>query len=326
MEKLLELFVKKQKENLTAAEHKTVDHLQADKQAREDWDHYQRIWDHAGQYKAGRFSPNTGARWAQMQQHMRLHPEQPARRVHLRYKLRVAAAAVLVLLAGLAVRYFWQAAQGPVLHTVVADEQTQLVRLSDGSQVRLYAGSRLTYPNDLQELNVRDVSLEGSAYFIVEAVPGSTFRVHTPRTVIDVLGTRFLVDDRAGEAQAKVEVEEGQVAFFPADRKDTLMLTAAHRGLWREGYPPVKEAFSPGESSTPPLIWKSKGHSLSALKQALYQQGGEQIVFPKHMGECTLSGTFDLASQYRLMQALQLLGYRVTLNDDHALVLAGDCP
>lgn len=325
MKKLLELFVKKQKDNLTATEQQTLDHLQADEQTREEWARYQQIWEHTGQYQAKGFRPNTDARWAQMQQHMHLHKTTPVRRARLRPELRIAATILLVLFAGLAVRHLWQMSEGPILQTVETTEQLRLINLPDGTQVRLHPGSSLTYPEDLGQWHTREVSLEGAGYFSVATVPGSTFRVYTLQAQIEVLGTRFLVDEPNAQ-QTVVEVEEGKVAFHPEGRADTLILTAANRVIMRQGAPPIKETFTLQEISTPPQIWKARGNTLSEFKEALADQSGEQVIFPPAMADCTLAGNLDLSSQYRLLEALRLLGYDASLNANHQLVIEGGCP
>ena len=328
MKNLLDLFVKKQKEDLTAAEQQALDRLRTDEDDRKAWEQYRQLWQRTQDYPSGEFTPNTDARWAQMQQHMRLHrtPSAPSRRFRLRPEWRVAATILLVLFAGLAVRHLWQVGQGPMLQTVEATGQRQLIGLPDGTQVRLYPGSRLTYPEDFKAQQLREVALEGSGYFSVTAIPGSTFRVRTQHTRIDVLGTRFLVSEDEQRERVMVEVEEGKVAVYHAAETDSLILQTAHRASWHEGGVVQKEPFTLQELSTPPQIWPARGHDLSELAQELRRQSGEQIIFPAAMGHCELAGNLDLSSQYRLQQALTLLGYQVTLNDQHELVVEGDCP
>jgi len=326
MKKLLELFVKKQKEDLTATEQQAVDRLQADGQTREEWEQYQQIWERTGKYQAKGFTPNTEARWTQMQQHMQLEQQSTARRFRLPAGLRVAATILLVLFAGLAVRHFWQMSGGAILQTVEATNEHRIVDLPDGSQVRLYAGSQLTYPESLGEQQHREVSLEGVAYFTVEKVPGRTFTVYTAQADIEVLGTRFLVEEHKNTAQTIIEVEEGKIALYPERSRDTLTLTTANRIIIGEDRPLIREAFALDEISTPPQIWQARGNTLSEFKTALTTQSGEVVIFPAHMANCDLTGNLDLSSQHRLLEALRLLGYHATLNDNHELVLAGDCP
>lgn len=64
--------------------------------------------------------------------------------------------------------------------------------LADGSQVWLNAGSTLQYPSVFRK-DIREVNLEGEAYFKVHADANHPFIVHTPRQDIRVLGTEFNV-------------------------------------------------------------------------------------------------------------------------------------
>jgi hypothetical protein len=69
--------------------------------------------------------------------------------------------------------------------------RTKLV-LPDGSQVWLNAGSKLNYSNAYNEI-LREVDLEGEAYFDVVKVKGRPFIVHASSLNIRAVGTAFVV-------------------------------------------------------------------------------------------------------------------------------------
>jgi transmembrane sensor len=66
------------------------------------------------------------------------------------------------------------------------------IKLPDGSVVNLNSGSRLTYPAFLNE-KIRQVSLEGEAYFEVTTDTSRPFYVNTSDITIKVIGTSFNV-------------------------------------------------------------------------------------------------------------------------------------
>jgi transmembrane sensor len=83
--------------------------------------------------------------------------------------------------------------------------------LSDGTVVRLAPGSRLRIHGNP---GMREVSLEGKAYFAVAAMPMHPFRVRTNAGDVVVLGTRFEVstahrDLRIVVVQGRVAIESG---------------------------------------------------------------------------------------------------------------------
>lgn len=124
-----------------------------------------------------------------------------------------AAAAVALLLL-----YVFVLAPTNVVHqTPLA--ATKLIELPDGSQVRLNAGSRITYEGaDWPE--ERTLLLEGEAYF--EVTEGSRFSVQTDRGRVTVLGTAFNVFSRP--EGFRVQCTSGRVGVRAAG--DTTTLTA----------------------------------------------------------------------------------------------------
>lgn len=101
------------------------------------------------------------------------------------------------------------------------------VTLPDGSSVRLNGNSTLTYPNNWEEQDDREVWLEGEAFFNVAKKQTTTGRLkfvtHTPNLDISVLGTQFNVNTRRGNTQ--VVLAEGKVELSkPDDQEATVIL------------------------------------------------------------------------------------------------------
>ncbi|WP_342083575.1 FecR family protein [Dyadobacter sp. OTU695] len=100
------------------------------------------------------------------------------------------------------------------------------IRLEDGTQVTLNAGSALTYPS-VFEKDSRQVSLTGEAFFDVARQNGKPFIVNMQKLQIRVLGTRFNVDSYPGEEIARVAVVSGKVSVQNrAKSNDQMILTA----------------------------------------------------------------------------------------------------
>lgn len=92
------------------------------------------------------------------------------------------------------------------------------IELSDGSTVKLNANSELTVAADFDENIMRQVRLEGEAYFKVTKTLNENqekrgFQVKTTDIVIDVLGTTFNVNARNGVEKQEVYLEEGSIHF-----------------------------------------------------------------------------------------------------------------
>ena len=112
----------------------------------------------------------------------------------------------------------------PSQEFITATGETAMVRLEDGSVIRLGPGSRLTtaappggspglHPGPL----ARRVALRGEAFFSIATNEARPFRVTTAAGTARVLGTRFHLAARAGEVA--VVVVEGRVALSGSDHE-----------------------------------------------------------------------------------------------------------
>ena len=92
--------------------------------------------------------------------------------------------------------------------------------LPDGSQVWLNAGSNLHYDNEDFNKNIREVSLNGEAYFDVVKNPEKPFIIHTNKMDIKVIGTAFNVRSYNNEKTAEASLIRGTIEVTLKDRKD----------------------------------------------------------------------------------------------------------
>ncbi len=122
----------------------------------------------------------------------------------------LAIAATVALLAVVGIALFLRPWAGQEM-MVEATDAPQKIELQDGSQVILNRGSSLSYSYD-KKTSVRKVELKGDAFFEVARREEEPFIVQTPLLEVEVLGTSFYVDDRAGQVEAQVAVESGRVA------------------------------------------------------------------------------------------------------------------
>ncbi|MEM7656614.1 MAG: FecR domain-containing protein [Bacteroidota bacterium] len=117
------------------------------------------------------------------------------------------AATVLLLMSGI---WYWQTRPAPTLLQQTAFGEVQTVWLPDSSQVELNANSRLRYAMDWTGTEIREVWLEGEAYFDVTHRPSQPFVLHTDQGEVKVLGTSFNVYQRAEALE--VSLITGKVA------------------------------------------------------------------------------------------------------------------
>ncbi|WPP50073.1 FecR family protein [Catalinimonas niigatensis] len=132
----------------------------------------------------------------------------------------IAASILLCLIAG---SFWWYSMQSSLLTYSTDFNETRTITLPDGSTVILNANSTLSFDKDWQAASnetsstVRKVMLDGEAYFMVEkqqiqqgdSTYFAKFIVQTDRIEVEVLGTRFNVNDHIENTQ--VTLESGKV-------------------------------------------------------------------------------------------------------------------
>ncbi|PCE64456.1 FecR family protein [Sediminicola luteus] len=107
------------------------------------------------------------------------------------------------------------------------------LQLSDGSHVKLNAGTTLKYPIRFLKDHPRQVYLEGEAYFEVAHDPKHPFTVHVNDKEVRVLGTAFNVSNFAEDGTTNTVLVSGSVALSNTDATgpDTL-LKPGQKGAW----------------------------------------------------------------------------------------------
>lgn len=98
------------------------------------------------------------------------------------------------------------------IHQRNTDDQTAIVRLSDGSVVRLEKDASIHYPKQFTG-GQREVYLQGDAFFEVAKDSRKPFIVYSGSIVTRVLGTSFFIRDDPRN-QIEVEVRSGKVQVF----------------------------------------------------------------------------------------------------------------
>ncbi|QQU04293.1 FecR family protein [Myroides odoratus] len=160
--------------------------------------------------------------------HHRLHQSISSKTKPSIFKTHVVRyTALAACLAGVGLLYFFLAVKvDPQWVTQYAKKGEQLVfQLSDSTVVYLSGGSSIQYPThfDAQE---RIVHLQGEAFFEVKRThPQQSFRVESENLQVQVLGTKFNVNDVKGET-ISVSVHEGKVQVSDVQGTKNVILRA----------------------------------------------------------------------------------------------------
>jgi transmembrane sensor len=140
----------------------------------------------------------------------------------------IAAAVILLVLAAGAFYFFTNQPATPAAIAAVWKEQktgtaVQDIRLPDGSQVWLNAGSSIRYDSNFVN-GKREIWLEGEAYFDVTHIEGKPFEVHTGKLTTRVLGTAFNIDAYAPAGDITVTVKRGKVTVTDSVHESGILL------------------------------------------------------------------------------------------------------
>ena len=170
-------------------------------------------------------APDSAETWENIRQRIAAPQVIPMRRPAFRWLAGIAAS--VLLLAGLGI--FVQSQRASELRTFsTAYGETQKIELPDGSFATLNGNSSLRFSDEEANADLREVWLEGEAYFEVERKPGKTlplarFVVHTRQLAVEVVGTAFNVNERGSKTQ--VVLHRGEVKISPNQHPlDTLLL------------------------------------------------------------------------------------------------------
>ncbi|MBN8786354.1 MAG: FecR family protein [Terrimonas sp.] len=122
--------------------------------------------------------------------------------------------------------------------------KSQLI-LPDGTKVWLNGGSTLDYPKQFSGL-LREVTLEGEAFFDVTENKQQPFLVHTKTFTVKVLGTAFNIRAYNDEDSASASLIRGSVEVELNARKNNKVLLRPNEKLVVSALPAIAE---PGETA-----------------------------------------------------------------------------
>lgn len=105
---------------------------------------------------------------------------------------------------------------------IVPRGQDFYLKLPDGTEVWINAGSTLTFPNFFNG-GQRLVQLEGEAYFKVKSDVKNPFYVETPHEKVSVTGTQFNVCTYSDEPISRITLAEGIVSVTIDEQEHQLL-------------------------------------------------------------------------------------------------------
>ncbi len=121
-------------------------------------------------------------------------------------KVAGIAASLLFIL----VSYYYLAYYHPYIEYRTEFGETKKIVLPDNSIVTLNANTRIKFLEDWEKIDTREVWIEGEAFFsVVHTKNNQKFQVHSGNLDVEVLGTKFNVNNRRNKTQ--VTLSSGKI-------------------------------------------------------------------------------------------------------------------
>lgn len=177
-----------------------IDHQQKDEALKEAWDSAE-----VHQNKLGmRHSLDV------VMQRIKRSESSVRRTALIRTFLRTAAVVVVAVAITAVVRMFVGGSDVEWHEIYVPKGESRMVSLSDGSTIRLTAGSRLIYPSEFDS-NIRKVYLSGEAFAEIAKDEHRKFVVSAEQIDVVVHGTQFNIRSFDSNSEIEVMLLEGSV-------------------------------------------------------------------------------------------------------------------
>ncbi len=158
----------------------------------------------------------------QIQPEATVHKIQPVQKARVFNWQRYAAAAMFLIGLGTLAYTFLGQDSNQMVYTT--GEDTQIITLIDGSEVTLNKHSTLTLSEDFGT-ELRDMRLEGEAYFDVTNNDDQPFTVKANGIEVEVIGTEFNINNKAKLDNIGVYVSEGKVKVSSLTTNTKVLLT-----------------------------------------------------------------------------------------------------
>jgi ferric-dicitrate binding protein FerR (iron transport regulator) len=244
--------------------------------------------------------------------------------------LRIAAGLLFLVVAGLTI-YYSGILNGQSVYTTGFGE-IRTIRLPDGSEAVLNANSSLRFAPDWEDETVREVELQGEAFFSVRQmkirsagkITPVKFAVTTPDLRVEVLGTQFNVNNRRNRTDVSLKSGKIQLALNAGTASPPLLMEPGDfLSYSSKGKKIIRETIATNRVDT----WRHKRwvyHNASLQEVALQLE--ETYGFPVRWEDDTLknrkvSGVVPTDHLEAVLQALSLtLNLRISKSGNDIII------
>lgn len=217
--------------------------------------------------------------------------------------MKYAAAVLILVLAGGAGTYLWMkktVPQTPLAILVSKKNTVQTILLPDSTRIWVKPGGSVSMKEG--QKNIREVWLEGSAYFEVVKKAAAPFTVHAPDMTVTVLGTAFSINDRL--QHAAVMVNSGLIKATAFNKE--LLVHPGERGMVTDSQlridhvnPQLYAAWKDGD-------YKFEDTSIEEIRELLLANYGYEVkvIQPQKFRDTRISGRVLITDEKSLCKVL----------------------
>lgn len=225
-----------------------------------------------------------------------------------------AILAVVILTSYFIISYLNRVEQKTIYASVAGTKAV----LPDGSKVVLDNGSSIVYPSKFSG-EKRNISLSGEAFFEVAHNKEQPFIITSGSVCVEVLGTTFNVNTRAGAGNVEVVVETGKVAVYHSLNPDYKTILEAGEKTLINQYnfhdKPVVEQMIIIESL------EVNDLTLSQIADLLKEKNEVNIVVDKSVSHLKMTASFHNQSLNSIFKVIEeTLNVKVVKNEEYFLI------
>jgi len=243
--------------------------------------------------------------------------------------LKIAAVLVLALLIGSIAYLVGQHQLGSQHMTglVVDDAGLSQVELSDGTLVTLNRDTRIHYPDHFAK-DIREVSIEGEAFFEVTPNPNKPFIIHAGEATVKVLGTSFSVNAYPQNDRVEVIVASGKVEVSKPANLHKITLDRGDKGTFINSSKQLTKSLNTDPNF---LAWKTRTFifnetALAEVVQQLNKVYRVQIELPdQQTNDLLLNAHFEKETLDFILEVISTThGLQIEKQGERYLVLKKD--
>ena len=225
------------------------------------------------------------------------------------YRIAASLAGFLVIFSGVSF-FISDIFKDPTVTYQTLYGENATFTLPDSSIVILNGNTRLTHQSDWDGNTMREVWLDGEAFFEVKTKGDSEdtrFVVHTPGMDVEVLGTKFSVFNR--DDRANVVLNSGKIKLKIASIRDTssvlMMPDEAVEFFRKDNSITKKQVKAEVLTSWRNKVWVFENTPLSKIREMIEYTYGVEVIFKSNVDvNEELAGTIPSENLEVLLEVL----------------------